>query len=81
MTANPWTGEESLESKGLGVGATNGVPQVDVQLETKLHEFIHQGDIHMPVRILNEFGEFSLTNTSCQNDLVHYLFVKVLHSG
>ena len=60
VPADAGAGVERLEAERLGGGAVDRVPQVDAELVAEDRHLVHQRDVDVPVRVLQELGHLGL---------------------
>jgi hypothetical protein len=76
VPADAGTGVERLEPERLGGGAPDRVPQVDVQLTAEDGHLVDQGNVHMPVGVLQQLGHLGLAGRLRLNHRVADLAVE-----
>ncbi len=69
-------GIESLESKGLGRSTSDGIPDVHVQTPAEESHLVDEGDVDVPVGVLEELGHLGFSRSLEQYDLCAELRVE-----
>jgi hypothetical protein len=67
---------EGLVAEGLGGRAPQHVPHVDADLVAVPGELVDERDVHVPVGVLKQLGQFGLTGAAGHDDAADESFVE-----
>ena len=68
VPADARTRSEGLEAERLGLGAVDDVPDVDPQLVAEARHLVDQGDVDVPVGVLEQLGHLRLAQAARDDD-------------
>src|SRR5690606_22881403 len=70
VPADTGAGQEPVEPERLGRGRLDGFPQVDAQLVTEDRHLVDEGDVDVPVGVLQQLGHLGLAGAADGDDLL-----------
>ena len=76
MTSDAGAGVKGMESKGLALGRSNDIPQVDIEFVAEAGHLVHQGNVDMAVRVFEKFGHLRLARPLGGHDRVDESTIK-----
>src|SRR5439155_14232161 len=78
MAAHSWAGRERHEPERLRGSGTDRSPDVDAEVAGKHGQLVHEGDVDMAERVLEQLGELRLSGRSDRYGAVDERVIKAL---